>query len=689
MVPTILLHGDNSVRQYIAPLKRFKTEVYDKAFPDENERENFDVIIKRICGRKQISEPETLMVIAIENEMIVGCEIADIYKDCNVLEVIYIVVAPQARGRGIGRGLVDGGTNQMIEYAKEHWGLSIDNVFLESNNPARTSIKDDFNAIIRLHIFEKMGAMQIDIPYVQPPLDRTKCSVDNLLLMSFTQFSQRGNKVGTKELKQFLESFYKGLGHSGDEPALLRMKRIIDAKSYYDAAEGCQYIALQSILDIEESQCRIGDVRITIHYLYDGLDLVDHNGGENCALFHSYQTDLMDYTHQMAPPFTTAVHRKLYNVKLFMPVAYEYTSEGCRHVRINEPVRNVISANISLCYSHRVVSHSGVVHLTLSPAEGTFFTELDIIKLSKNFASKQENVVSVEEILVEYDPQQKPITLNEFVNQIYNCEFRPAGSGITQIELGSMLVDGQMISEKLITNFFDIIFSDRKVMMDDELVHFSSILCGMILGIFDFERMNTEEIFDTIKPIVGRESSFVVMSRGNMLKVSHSANRESHDELIPSPYLLIPSTVFVFNEALVDRCLRRSEMSVSARLSIEESENVIQEITQKLDSEKIGDVFQYPSEKEILFTGVIERHIDLKHDAVLKDIALLKSSLSSMRLEREKRSQMIQTMILTAITTSQLLFIFEDVYSVKSKILLLIVTAVLVTIIYFLNRRTK
>src|SRR5690606_572517 len=123
-------------------------------------------------------------------------------------------------------------------------------------------------------------------------------------------------------------------------------------------------------------------------------------------------------------------------------------------------------------------------------------------------------------------------------------------TGIIQIE--SIELDS--IQKINFDDFFKIFRNKNKSEIEnDSLKQFSKTLCGIILGIFDFNRMDYDEIFDTIQPIVQAASSFIVLCRGTLFKISEEDEimESVSNHVVVSPYLLVPNMVLAYNEFIL------------------------------------------------------------------------------------------------------------------------------------------
>ncbi len=182
--------------------------LYNLCFPDINEREEFSHILRRVRGLKKKSDPNTILVLYIfESEVIAGM-VADWYRESNCIHLTYLFVHPKYRNKGIAKNLLGKVTNSIIDQIFNKYGIKILAIFLEANNPSQTQ-NDSFNPDLRLKIFKKIGIRIIDIPYVQPALDRNKIRVKNLYLLTIPIFSYTEIKIDY--VIEFLRSLYKSL----------------------------------------------------------------------------------------------------------------------------------------------------------------------------------------------------------------------------------------------------------------------------------------------------------------------------------------------------------------------------------------------------------------------------------------------------------------------------------------------
>lgn len=201
----VLITSNNITEEMVSLLREFEKEIYNKAFPD-NEREYFSDIIDRIITPENWGL-ETLIVLKIVNDKVVGGVVSDWYDNSKCLEVIYIALHPQYRGKGVGYELLW----DSIKMFKDKIG-KCNNIFIEVEKPHNRSLMEyEMNPQKRIDFWNRCGAKHIPIKYTQPPLSKDKEAIHNLMLMVIPTVKDGKIEVSKPILKEFLKDFYTGL----------------------------------------------------------------------------------------------------------------------------------------------------------------------------------------------------------------------------------------------------------------------------------------------------------------------------------------------------------------------------------------------------------------------------------------------------------------------------------------------
>jgi hypothetical protein len=598
---------------------------------------------------------------------VTGGLIADWYSNSQAIHLIYLINDEKFRGKGIAKKLINEGVESIKIWIKKEKGIDIKNLFFESNNPLKTKQENDsFDPVKRLEIFSHLGAKLINIPYVQPALDKKKKEVDNLFLLSFPQFNAKGEKIPATEIADFLKDLYISLGETGNNPALKNMIRYLDRIKDKNGD-----IQMESLM--ESSSYQFFKSSVTFHYIEINNDQKlknqDAKSTTKCNHFSSFETDLFYYQSQKEPPFRTVFEDFTQDAVVILPSIYNYVSEGHSHIKITEPKRQALKINLSI--SHSIVEKSGnkIVHITIAPASGNFFTELDLIKLSTLFGSKQEESSANGQISFKINDSGKEISIIEFLKTRYDnaqkTEFENLNTGIVQIDLNEFVSNEKIDFER----FFDVFMKSEKHKLTNEIRDFSKAICGVILGIFDFRRMENDEIFDTILPIVSNSLSFIVMCRGAVLKISIDDDfmDSISQHIIVSPYILIANAVLTHNEYIlfdlkqqIDKLLDQKSNS-----KLHDLERCQMNARNVLNYQYLHDIFQYPSEKQIIEYGNSQRGITNLYSIILKRVEELSELIEIIKAKKSNLSDALINALLGFIAVMQLKGFFDEILNPK------------------------
>lgn len=637
-------------------LEAFRANIYTPAFPDPNEREAFEAIVGRLSRGALIAAcPATYIVLALDKEQVVGGAVYDWYPRCKAMELIYIAVDPNRRQHGIGRSLILDGTTRLRQRLAEE-GATLKQLYFETNDPSRGDLLDSMDAADRVRYFVAMGAKLVHIDYVQPPLSADKAAVDHLMLAVLPQFSDNTEHIAASDLKAFLCDFYRGLD-AEHSPFLQRMLDQIDIKA---GRRG--QIALEEFA--EKSRYRFSDICLTLHYAVETSSEGWREDAKRCSCFYSYETDLFNYRCQANRPFSTHLTATVTDAVLYLPKAYCYTSENNTYYRITEADRVALPCDVSMAYSFDPAAQIRVAHLTLAPAEGQSWSELDVIKLVSLFGSRQEQVRYDAEIRLQ-EQGSEPQGLVDFLRQrLGEGRYTPLRVGITEVELsGITAADGALQVD--IEAFIEAFRPNNYTKLEGAMKHVASMLCGITLGIFDFERMHSPEIYDTIQPIVWRDNSFMNLCRGHLLKLEYdpeSEEMEATDEAMISPYMLIPSVVMAFNELLLNRADRLITVATEPQVGIAQLSDYIEQIKQILHSDYLVNIFQYASEREIIQTGTIQRGLSARHESLKRRVEILEGRLRELKSLRNNRIDTLQGVLLAVIALMEVRGVFDTYF---------------------------
>lgn len=132
--------------------------------------------------------------LAIEGEEVVGGIHVELYPRSQVGLVTYMVVAPAARERGLGRALLEGAVRDL--YAR---GARV--VLGEVNDPRVHGEA----AAPRLERFLRWGARRIDVPYVQPALGEGLARDEGLCLIALPPVLR---EISHEDVRAFIDEIH-------------------------------------------------------------------------------------------------------------------------------------------------------------------------------------------------------------------------------------------------------------------------------------------------------------------------------------------------------------------------------------------------------------------------------------------------------------------------------------------------
>ncbi len=144
------------------------------------------------------------------------------YPTSNVGLVTYMVVAPAARGQGIGERLLRAAVDELH-------GEGVPLVLGEVNDPrARGSWE-------RLQRFQRWGARVIEGRYVQPALDTGLARDHGLLLIALAGSRPLGDAIEGAGVRAFVEELYAVTegGPVAEEVALTDAPRLVQLAPWY------------------------------------------------------------------------------------------------------------------------------------------------------------------------------------------------------------------------------------------------------------------------------------------------------------------------------------------------------------------------------------------------------------------------------------------------------------------------
>jgi GNAT superfamily N-acetyltransferase len=682
-------YDSNSLNSNARWIPEFK-KLYESGFPDVNEREDFQAITDRVAAEKPEGQPHSILLFDTSDEekpAVTGGLIADWYATSRCIHLIYLIVDPGSRKKGLGRKLITDGVAWMKEWIKNERATEIRNVFFESNIPWKTKKENDnFDAVTRLTIFSNLGARLIDIPYVQPALDPAKKSVDNLFLLSFTRFNALGDTIAPGEILAFLYDLYSGLGiadpHNNED--FKKMKAALEKPGPADNPVQLLPIPTQ----LESPSFGFNKVSVTFHFMEETIpggaaaDKKEKESSYYCRHFSSFERDLFNFQNQKNLPMSSKLVRPNQNAVLLLPKVYSYVSEGDQHVLYSRRV--TLPVVVSISFSQIFLSGEKIWHLTVAPAENEVFTEYDLIKLVSLFGSTQEESTAKEQIRFKQKPEDtESFSVAGLIIRL--CEIQPgknlksSGTGIVQIDSTGFSPDPEP--------FFRLFLKNKRAdITDGKIKLLAKAVCGIILGIFDFERMDEEEIYDTIQPMMPGESSLMVLCRGTLFKMTADDEimNTVKDSILVSPYLLVPATVLAHNEHLLTVAKEKISYCLDGNKRISQKQLVKNqtEINSLINFQYLDGLFQYPTENLIVKTGDSQRGLSLLKTNIETRLKELSAKIETKRSNFSLITDSVIALVLFLIAITEFYKYLAELLDFKQNLSSILLIALLVVLVY-------
>lgn len=170
-----------------AVLERFYSDLYVKEFPDPDERETLENMLRYLELKEEgWYGPNNYHILVAENDgTVAAASMSDYLAEPNAGVIEFLVTGIKWRSKGLGRHLLSWTEQTLDEDAWRSAGSGVRCVVAEMNDPFRPSgIEDSLDPFARAGIWGRWGYKKIEFPYVQPALSKGQHPVEHLLLMA-------------------------------------------------------------------------------------------------------------------------------------------------------------------------------------------------------------------------------------------------------------------------------------------------------------------------------------------------------------------------------------------------------------------------------------------------------------------------------------------------------------------------
>ena len=223
-----------------------------------------------------------------------------------------------------------------------------------------------------------------------------------------------------------------------------------------------------------------------------------------------------------------------------------------------------------------------------------------------------------------------------------------------------------------------------------------NLLCGFALGIFDYNRMGFDEVTDTLKPLKSNDKYVLFKVRGILMNICHEDEmyEESLDSIGLSPYFIVPNMVLTYNEYQIETAFRVlektiTEESLGDNKSVAKLRIVRNNVDEMIGSKKIPMVFQYKTERDILNYSYNEHGLVDLEEIVKNQLKQIDHIIRQKENEREAKSELFITILLTLLSCFQFQGIFESLLNNDHLLSWIYTTTLSFTVaflIYYINK---
>lgn len=459
--------------------------------------------------------------------------------------------------------------------------------------------KNDF--LIDVHFapaarfFSKIDGIWIDVPYIEPISGRP-----DYLLGAIPISGNLRETMTLKDLYQFLNELY---AHTN--PELLRHPYFIENiapwqnQSSFERRKITEKI--REFPRLVQPQLQFYKASIAMHLIEEKgikLDVDDLKKNKHVydELFNSYEKDLFSQKFVEDPPYYSKHVGVQYATIRFSSIL-RFNSEGRDETLIlvdhnkqplsEESLEKQVKVYINYTVFRKkdrrknLIESDVVWDLVISPID--YFNEYEFIQLEKYFTGKQEHYTLDITYLFNKEPCDD---LYDFAQKVIgnNVQLRrEVVAGTIQLDTSELVyvmpsqhVNPQTpVPQTVVSQYpgwtwpqiYQYYNSDSAAKKNSdgadklELIYSSNkdaeyilnTFCGIALGIFDFDRMSIEEVFDTLEPRRMTDSYFVILNKNSIACFCEAnvlyTNAIKYGIGI-NPYLIIPNSVLAYNSFL-------------------------------------------------------------------------------------------------------------------------------------------
>lgn len=439
----------------------------------------------------------------------------------------------------------------------------------------------------------------------------------------------------------------------------------------------------------ENPTLALGEVAICLHYVEGPGESKSAPAYPHGSVMESMELDLLAYRFQDPPPFGSRTERvpaapqlqrrphNRWPIVIDYPASFVYHSEGrAPELACGQPQRK---AEILVSSTRFLNCGTRIWHLVITPRPGGTFSEYDLIKLIHLYDGRTERTGLKDSIRFRLGDESTDSCTAADLPRLLGLPLNK-GAAKPELKCGTLqlLIGGDAATDNPYVGVFDTLRHARepdgeaaarqlKTWMDSDCHERRIILayCGIVTGIFDFDKIDDEEALDTLEPTFASSSAFLRIHRRTLISIADDdrGQRELWNSVGISPYLILPHAALLYNETLVDNAERALDTALAdGEAKLGTLEDAYLDADTHLNTLYLPNVFNYVTERTLFDAGGECRGSNAKRNAVLAKLEQLKGHIDIARERERNHGQVIIQVLLAVISLLQIKGVVAEMF---------------------------
>jgi GNAT superfamily N-acetyltransferase len=247
-------------------LSAFYRGVYSREFPDVDERESLENMVAYLRLKTEGwygMNNYHIVILQDDAGNIAGGMVADYFERSNVGVIEFVVVAPELRGRGLGKLLLREISQRLEADSRRAGHAGLNGICAEVNDPyRRCDVQEHLDGFARLRIWDHFGFRLLDFPYVQPPLSSDQDAVVGLGLMFRPERAELARQVPSALVEHIVADYQiwaMRISEPDREPDFQRMQGWLRQRSSVGLIDMRAYVCEEAEPPFDIAEVRDGD----------------------------------------------------------------------------------------------------------------------------------------------------------------------------------------------------------------------------------------------------------------------------------------------------------------------------------------------------------------------------------------------------------------------------------------------